>query len=149
MKLVNEIIEMAADGKRPVADALRKCLILSFELKNDRLKEWAEKELNGYCRDGAVPEYRCVALHSKGNFSGPDGAWIPQRPLHLGILEEKHRKWLTTKFAQPIATYDVGSTDEKHNAVIPWPPDLIVHYQAKFIGGTLSRKLGRRCRPRC
>jgi hypothetical protein len=135
MKLVNEIIEMAADGKRPVADALRKCLILSFELKNDRLKEWAEKELNGYGRDDAVPEYRCVALHSKGNFSGPAGAWIPQRPLPLGILEEKHRKWLTTKFAQPIATYDVGSTDEKHNAVIPWPPDLIVHYQAKFIEG--------------
>jgi hypothetical protein len=135
MKLVNEIIEMAADGKRPVADALRKCLILSFELKNDRLKEWAEKELNGYGRDDAVPEYRCVALHSKGNFSGPAGAWIPQRPLPLGILEEKHRKWLTTKFAQPIATYDVGSTDERHNAVIPWPPDLIVHYQAKFIEG--------------
>ena len=47
-KLVNEIIEMAADGKRPVADALRKCLILSFELKNDRLKAWANQELSGY-----------------------------------------------------------------------------------------------------
>ena len=135
MRLVDEIIEMVADGKRPIADALRKCLILSFELKNDRLKEWAEKELNGYSRDDTVPEYRSVTLHSKGNFSGPAGAWIPQRPLPLGILEEKHRKWLTTKFVHPIASYDVGGTDEKHNATIPWSPDLIVHYQAKFIQG--------------
>ena len=135
MRLVDEIIEMAADGKRPIADALRKCLILAFELKNNRLKEWAEKELNGYGRDDVIPRYRCVALHSKGNFSGPAGSWIPQRPLPLGILEEKHRKYLTSKFVQPIATYDAGSNDEKHNAMIPWPPDLIVHYQTRFIPG--------------
>ena len=70
MRLVDEIVEMAADGKRSIADALRKCLILGFELKNDRLKEWAEKELNGYDRDDVVPQYRCVALNSKGNFTG-------------------------------------------------------------------------------
>jgi hypothetical protein len=40
MKLVDEIIEMAADGKKPLADVLRKCLILSFSLKNDTLKVW-------------------------------------------------------------------------------------------------------------
>jgi hypothetical protein len=28
MKLIDEIIEMASDSKKPVADALRKCLIL-------------------------------------------------------------------------------------------------------------------------
>ena len=47
MKLVDEIIQMASDGKRSLADALRKCLILAFDLKNDKLKQWVEKELNG------------------------------------------------------------------------------------------------------
>jgi len=134
MKLVDEIIVMAADGKQPIADALRKCLILAFELKNENLKGWAEKELNGY-NNNEVPEYRCIMLHSKGNFTGPAGSWLPQRPLPLGILADKHRKWLTSKFVQPIAAYDVGGTDEKNNAIIVWPPDLIVHYQAKFIEG--------------
>jgi hypothetical protein len=46
MRLVDEIVEMAADGRRPVADALRKCLILAFELKNETLKHWSEKELS-------------------------------------------------------------------------------------------------------
>jgi hypothetical protein len=55
IKLVDEIIEMAADGKKPLADALRKCLVLAFELKNERLKEWIEKELNGYTNKDEVP----------------------------------------------------------------------------------------------
>jgi hypothetical protein len=33
---------MASDGKTPIADGLRKCL-LSFQLKSEKLKEWVEK----------------------------------------------------------------------------------------------------------
>jgi hypothetical protein len=29
MRLVDEIVELASDGKKPLADALRKCLILA------------------------------------------------------------------------------------------------------------------------
>jgi len=43
MKLVDEIIDGAVDGKTPIADILRKCLVLAFQLKNGRLKEWVEK----------------------------------------------------------------------------------------------------------
>ena len=69
MKLVNEIIELASDGKQPLAKVLRKCLILAFDLKNDELKYWTEKELNGFDKDDELPPYRSVTLHSKGNFS--------------------------------------------------------------------------------
>jgi hypothetical protein len=61
--LIDEIINMAADGKHQLPDALRKCLILAFELKNDKLKEWAEKELNGYNRGDIISEYRKTILH--------------------------------------------------------------------------------------
>jgi hypothetical protein len=141
MKLIDEIIEAAADGKRPIADVLRKCLILSFDLKNEKLKAWTEKELNGFDKDDELPQYRRATLHSKGNFIGEVGGWMAARPLPLGVLEKAHRdRLIQSKFVQPIATYDTGgSTDETQNSVINWPPDLIAKYQSKFIEGwTLS-----------
>lgn len=126
-KLVDEIIAMTTDSKRSLADALRKCLILAFDLNNDKLKEWIEKELNGYSQGDEVPEYRKAMLQSKGNFTGGGGAWLPARPLPMGIIDEQHQHMLTSKLVQPIAGYE-GSEDKKGQAVINWPPDLIAHY---------------------
>jgi hypothetical protein len=135
MRLVDEIIDMASDAKQPLANVLRKCLILAFDLKNETLKQWTEKELNGFDRADEIPDYRKVALHSIGNFQGPAGGWIPNRPLPLGVLEKKHRDSLVvSRFVQPIATYDTaGRSGPAQNAVINWPPDLIAIYQDKFI----------------
>jgi hypothetical protein len=98
-----------------------------------------EKELNGFDRDDVIPEYRKAMLHSKGNFSGPMGAWIPKRPLPLGVLEKKHQQLLVSSLAAPIASYETlaaaARSDKGGEAVINWPPDLIAHYQAKFIQG--------------
>jgi hypothetical protein len=43
MKLIDEIIQISSDGESPLADALRKCLILAFDLKNETLKQWVER----------------------------------------------------------------------------------------------------------
>src|SRR5258708_37789848 len=109
MKLVDEIVELASDGKQPLADVLRKCLVLAFELKNRKLKKWVEGELNGYRKDDELPEYRIARLPSVGNFSGPMGAWMPQRPLPLMTLSPEHREILdrSTRFNGPIAVYEV------------------------------------------
>ena len=138
MKLLNEIIEAATDSKEPVTNTLRKCLILAFELKNEKLKVWVEGELNGFSRDGDIPEYRKVHLHSKGNFQGPGGAWIPKRPLPMGVLETHHRELLDPAIlSEPLASYESTSATAqgKGELVLNWAPDLIVRYQAKFIPG--------------
>jgi AbiTii len=144
MKLVGEIIDLASDGTKPLPDVLRKCLVLSFELKTEKLKVWVEKELNGFERDDELPRYRSALLHSTGNFSGPAGAWIPKRPLPLGVLEKKDRDFLVpTRLSQPIAAYDQSGAS-KSNATIAWPPDLIGKYQAEFIQDyALSQAHGR------
>lgn len=136
MKLIDEIIEMASDGKRSLADALRKCLVLAFELKNEKLKQWADKELNGFSNEDVIPKYRQAALHSKGNFLGYGGARLTNRPLPLGVLETQHWDLLTSKLRQPIGAYEMlcASGLEK-NPTINWPPDLIHHYQSRFIEG--------------
>jgi hypothetical protein len=135
MKLVDEIIEMASDGKRSLADALRKCLVLAFELKNETLKKWVEGELNCFKRDEEVPNYRAVLLQSKGHFAGPFGATMKNRPLPvIGVLDPAHIELLTSKLTQPIAAYgDLAET--KRNPIIPWPPELTTHYQSSYIEG--------------
>jgi len=136
MKLIDEIVEMASDGKRSLADALRKCLVLAFELKNEKLKEWADKELNGFGKDDAIPRYREAVLHSKGNFVGYGGARMTNRPLPLGVLQGDHWDLLTSKLRQPIGAYEVlCASGLNNNPTISWPPDLIHHYQSKFIEG--------------
>jgi len=138
MKLLDEIVEVAVDGKQPIVDVLRKCLVLSFQLKNERLKEWVEKELNGYGFDDELPEYRSVLLYSKGTFRGPRGALIRNQPLPLSVLDKKHQELvIRAQFRVPIATFESGSrTDEKANGEkslsINWSPDLIAMYQDKF-----------------
>jgi hypothetical protein len=99
MNLVDEIIEMARDGKRPLADALRKCLILSYELKNEKLKDWASGELNGFRGQDDISEYRNPTLYSKGTFSGIGGARLVNRPLPLSVLKVEHWNWLTNNFS--------------------------------------------------
>ena len=107
MKLLNEIIDAATDTTQPVSNTLRKCLILAFDLKNDTLKRWVEGELNGFDLEGEIPSYRVVTLNSMGNFQGPSGAWIPQRPLPMAVLKSEHRKYLDPrKLTEPIASYN-------------------------------------------
>ena len=134
MKLLDEIIEMSADSKKPVSDSLRKCLILAFQLKNERLKEWVENELNGYDKQADVPEYRKVQLHSRGNFSGPAGSWLPSRALPISVLKQEHRGMLVSALAAPIGSYE-DLPDKKGELIINWPPGLIVRYQSRFIEG--------------
>ncbi len=57
MKLLDEIIAHAVDSKEPVSVLLRKYLVLAYQLKNDRLKAWIEKELDGYQPADDIPEY--------------------------------------------------------------------------------------------
>jgi len=136
MKLIDEIIPMASDGTTPIADGLRKCLILSFQLKNEKLKDWVEKELNGFGRDDVVPKYREAMFHSKGNFLGPGGARATNRPLPMTVLHKDHWDLLTDRMAQPIAAYETLAAGGPDQSVsIAWPPDLILQYQESFIQG--------------
>jgi hypothetical protein len=65
------------------------------------------------------------------------GGWIPSRPLPLAVLEQRHRDYLarSSRFNAPIAVYENRGKKSADNAIIPWPPDLIVMYQTKFIEG--------------
>jgi hypothetical protein len=132
LKLVDEIIAASTDGGHPISTLLRKCLVLAYELQNEKLKGWVEEELNGYDQKEALPEYRKIKVVSKGTFFGPFGSRIENRPIPSLILKPEHREHADIAIlAQPIAAYD----GEIGNAVISWPTNLVGAYQAKIIDG--------------
>jgi hypothetical protein len=139
MKLLDEIIDLAVDGNGQTPVLLRKCLLLARQLKNDRLRHWAEKELDGYSEEDELPEYRRGTGMAKGLFLGPFNASISDQPLPASVLQKEHRHWAREiKLMQPIVAYErISDTGKPVNtsAAFPWPADMVAMYQAKFIEG--------------
>ena len=107
MQLLNEIVETATADAQGLGVLLRKCLVLSYALSNTKLKEWTDKELNGYEKDDHLPEYRKLRVISKGFFVGIGGSQIRNQPLAMGILKPAHRRVaMTVSLNEPIAVYD-------------------------------------------
>jgi hypothetical protein len=136
MKLLDEIVELAVDDETSLSVLLRKCLVLSYRLGNERLKAWAEKELDGYTKDDALPDYRIANTHSKGVFFGAFGSKIENQPIPTVVLKEKHRDLIEkARLRDPIASYQLDAKERTGQWIIPWSPNLVAVYQAKFYQG--------------
>jgi hypothetical protein len=137
MKLVDEIIELSTENKEPVSVLLRKCLVLAYQLNNEKLKTWADKELDGYQQGEDVPPYRIAHTISKGTFLGGGGAILRDQPLNPQVMDSEHRHFATTlNLNGPIASYEIGLDDKAaNNAIMPWPPAITARYQMKFMQG--------------
>jgi hypothetical protein len=138
MKLLDEIVELTTSDAEGLSVLLRKCLVLSYTLKSDRLRDWVDKELNGYGDNDQLPEYRKFSTISKGFFVGSFDAQINDQPLQTSVLKREHRHIANSaQLREPIAAYDklVGGTpsDGEGEFRSEWPPDLTAHYQQKFI----------------
>jgi hypothetical protein len=59
--LLSQIERDVLDESKPVAAALRKCLILGGRAGSAELRDWASRELHGYpSRDDPLPDYRRI-----------------------------------------------------------------------------------------
>lgn len=137
MKLVDEIIDLAVDHKEPLADVLRRCVVLAYQLKNENLKTWVQKELDGYRGADEVPDYRLISAGAKGLLIGPSGSSIDNQPIPPSILKKELQHFATTvRLNQPVASYEVCINEkEPHTVVLEWPADLTLRYQSKIIQG--------------
>ena len=57
--LLDQIEDDAVNG-RPIADTLRKVVVLGGRAGSTALRDWATKELKGYGPDDELPEYRTI-----------------------------------------------------------------------------------------
>lgn len=134
--LLDDIINLAIDGKQPLPDILRKCLLLGHELKDERLKAWANQELNGYNSATDVPEYRVIPAQAKGNFMGPLHAQYQGHIIPPALLEEPHRHFAKTVYLiQSVSAYADLTKSPEGSLVFPWPANMVAYYQQRIMGG--------------
>lgn len=136
--LFDDIINAAIDGNQPLPDILRKCLLLGHELKNKRLIEWANQELNGYKSGKDVPEYRVIPAQAKGNFVGPFYAQYNRHIIPPAVLEERHREFAEKVYlVQSITAYAEVVKESKPSgggsAIFNWPANMVGFYQDKLL----------------
>jgi len=96
--LLDDIIELATNTGQSITVLLRECVVLAHQIKNDRLKTWANKELSGYGDEDELPDYRVVsAFQPLPQGTSPDGVdrWPPllslRRPLQRMMSGSQHR----------------------------------------------------------
>jgi len=132
--LLDKIIELATDNQQPLTVLLRQCIVLGYELKNDRLKAWANHELNGYGDSEEMPGYRIVNAPAVGTFSA--GYYFPtvKRPIPSFAMEKEHRSAAeTVRLTEPVSSYEDIFNTEGNTLGFPWDSNLIHYYQSRFI----------------
>lgn len=129
MSMVSEIQVGAADGAQSLAAVLRKTLILAYRLKHDGLKEWVQRELDGYGADDELPEYRLRRCQSFAHLRNP---YIGEWP-NAGVITSGQPDYVKefierpVRFAQGIAALESlahGTGDLQEL----WPTDLTVRH---------------------
>jgi hypothetical protein len=136
MNLLDEIINIAIDTKQSLPVLLRKCLLLAYELKNERLKSWANQELNGYDPKQELPDYRIMHIGTYANFTGPFGASMRNWPIPPAVLEEPHRDFARkVELRQAISCYEASVQSRDGSMTYTWPGDLCLYYQDKLVDG--------------
>ena len=83
----SQIIKDIVENRVSLEQSLNRLYILAVDVKNTRLAEWAQKELNGYAATDTLPEYRCAnCFHFK--YSGLNGGFqATKAPLPTDFLK--------------------------------------------------------------
>jgi hypothetical protein len=83
------------DGK-PLADLLRKCILLGSQSGSSELRAWATKELKGYDKTEELPAYRKVSAHIQVD-AVTGSTWIRGQTLAASQLPDFARDKITNE----------------------------------------------------
>lgn len=137
MELIKEIKSNIIDSNVSISTVLRKAKVLASILKNDKLKEWTNNELNGYYKieDNMIPEYRKFHAENYGHFTGPFGKEIKNAPIPLMKLPDIVKKYAEyNNILHGVKTLESISQQDDDILRVNWPADLILYtqYEAKI-----------------
>jgi AbiTii-like protein len=136
--LLGEIIQFALDGKTSLAVLLRHCIVLGSKLKNEKLRTWANQELNGYQAKENLPEYRVAHIGARGHFTGAFGAGLQNYLIPPVCLEESHRELAHTVYLlESVSSYEhmINSKSDSEMILYEWPANFVAYYSRKIYQG--------------
>ena len=118
--LVIELQRQALDSKTRVSDMLRTALVVATKLDISELREWCQRELNGYA-DHPVPPYRRI----KGTIKAlnPMRGWIPVAFPNAELGEQ-----LATRAAvQPVSELEALVAQKGKGALVMSFPQSVLN----------------------
>ena len=116
---LKEIQADAIDAKVPISNVLRKCAVLAAQLKNNELRDWAFKELNGY-PDGEVPAYRVLPAAAQAHLHAA-GWEYKATPLASLILPAKLQERANAHRTRPDTVRPVDAASSTLSEGSPAP----------------------------
>lgn len=125
--LIRQLRDDATDSSKSLADLLRRAIVLGSLLRNDDLKRWAKRELDGYEGGGELPDYRQVPAEVYGNFVGSFGRRVNN--FHIPVLtmkDERVKRILTQpiKFGNGVAGLESVLDGKDPNLRIALPTEV-------------------------
>jgi AbiTii len=138
--LLDDIVHLAENDQNPLPNLLRKCLRLASELKIERLKTWANQELNGYegCKVEEIPKYRKVQAHAYGSFAGSFHAWCNKHIIIPAVMDKKHQRYaeMVDIIQSVSALNDLVKMDTTQTVLTAhWSPNMVAFYSDKLWPG--------------
>jgi hypothetical protein len=136
--LLDDIVKLALDDKTSLSVLLRHCIVLGSKLKNEKLKAWANQELNGYQSKENLPSYRIAHVGAKGHFAGSFGAALNHVLIPPLCLEEEHRELAETVYLrEAVSSYEHAISSAADSGMIgyEWPANFIAYYARKIYQG--------------
>lgn len=87
--MLQTLIESLTDNEAPLEEGLRKLLVIAYRTDSEPLREWVERELEGYASSKEVPHYRKdLPVQLRLQFTGYFGSSATTHFSHLDIPED-------------------------------------------------------------
>lgn len=91
----SKIIKEIANGEIELNQALRRLLVITIDLENNKLNEWIKKELNGYKTEEEVPKYR-KNIGTTLKYTGFNSrTQVTNVPLPINYISKDNREFVT------------------------------------------------------
>ncbi len=115
--LVEDLLHQALDDTLPIDNLLRKAKVVADKLDVQELREWVDRELNGYAPGDELPQYRKV--HCELQAFNPTQGW-----QSILFKEPEKVRWLFAPRPVPIPVGQLqalsgGDSDSELSLAIP------------------------------
>ncbi|WP_372716167.1 hypothetical protein [Novipirellula sp.] len=125
MSLLRDIQNNAIDGSTDLSSLLRSCTVLGARLGNDDFRNWVSNELNGYQDAKSLPDYRVLAVRSKGDFYGPFGSGLRNADIPpMSIPADFRDRLFYCRIQDPVASIQDLVKKAESSLRGPWPVEL-------------------------
>jgi hypothetical protein len=145
MGLLQDIIESATDGTKPVSSLLRSMQVIAVRGQAGDLAAWVKKERDGYGPDDALPEYRGpFPTRVLAHLTGPFGSEAPNVPVPQIGFPDDARGLFTVELRESMATIEELLSGEQPHLSSPWSGDDILYTNALVQSGKVGTITGHR-----